>query len=230
MVMNCKVNITIASCVIINNEKVWRRCEKTSWWHDFLVERGSTHLMSCRVRLIPCCFPGGVLWKGGEGGYTLNSRRESVSIESWNILPPTIFLSGSTRHYSPVVYPLRGLQLLLRRNIIRLFDIEKRKKFQKSFSENDVSFLVCWASLLSRHLGPEWRHRFNNPRRAEQPANYSREIEEEEEARRRKTMSRRTTVGEGGSFTAVWIFLQEIVHEYYNVKIYRVLPEKRLLQ
>jgi hypothetical protein len=43
-------------------------------------------------------------------------------------------------------------------------------------------------------------------------------------------MSRRTTVGEGGSFTAVWIFLQEIVHEYYSVKIYRVLPEKRLLQ
>lgn len=117
------------------------------------------------------------------GGYTLNSRRVSVSIESWNILPLLFFSLAPPAITLPLCTRFGGyyyyyVQILL------LFDIEKRKKFPKSLSENDVSFLVCSASLLSRHLGPEWRHRFNNPRRAEQPANYSREIEESKERRR----------------------------------------------
>jgi hypothetical protein len=39
------------------------------------------------------------------------------------------------------VYPLRGLQLLLRRNIIRLFDIEKGKSSKKVFQKTTLVFL-----------------------------------------------------------------------------------------
>jgi hypothetical protein len=158
-------------------------------------------------------------------GVTLLTHEERAWASSREISYPLLFFSLARPAITLPLCTRFGGYYYYYVEILLLFDIEKRKKFQKSLSENDVSFLVCWASLLSRHLGPEWRHRFNNPRRAEQPANYSREIEEE--ARRRKTMSRRTTVGTGGSFTAVWIFLQEIVHEYYNVKIYRVYYPKK---
>lgn len=185
----------------------------------------STHLMSCRVRLIPCCFPGGVLW---GVGVTLLTHEEWAWASSREISYPYYFSLWLDPPLLSRCVPASGVTTTTTSKYYYYLISKKGKSSQKVCQKTTLVFLF----VRRRYCHATWARNGaidliiqggqSNRRITVEKSKNQKKEEEARRRERRKTMSRRTTVGTGGSFTAVWIFLQERLTStrvLYNVKI-----------